>query len=110
MGAHFRFLPTGNGLFAGKLAGRGLLDVPGLLSSIPRGRLGHAPTGARVASVITHHNLQRAPKLVDTVPSFHCPEWPQCGCPGGTMRPECPGRKARVGVPLSAASQAETLE
>lgn len=27
--------------------------------------------------------------------TFHCPEWPTCGCPGGTMRPECPGLKER---------------
>lgn len=24
-------------------------------------------------------------------PTFDCPLWPGCDCPGGTMRPECPG-------------------
>lgn len=103
MGAHFRFLPTGDHLFAGKLAGRVLLDVPGLLSRFRRGRLGNAPAGARAASAITHDHQQRAPKptpelAVDNTPTFHCPLWPQCGCPGGTMRPECPGLKARIGA------------
>ena len=23
--------------------------------------------------------------------TFHCPEWPRCGCPDGTMRVDCPG-------------------
>ena len=98
MGAHFRFFPTGDRLFAGKLAGRGLPDVPGLFSSIRRGRLGHAPAGARAAAT-THDETLRAPTLaVDNTATFHCPLWPGCGCPGGMMRPECPGLKARVGV------------
>lgn len=25
------------------------------------------------------------------VPQFKCPLWPHCNCPGGTVRPECPG-------------------
>jgi hypothetical protein len=25
--------------------------------------------------------------------TFHCPEWPRCGCPDGTMRVDCPGLK-----------------
>ncbi len=29
---------------------------------------------------------------------FHCPLWPECGCPGGVMRPECPGLKSRKGT------------
>lgn len=31
-------------------------------------------------------------------PVEHCPLWPDCGCPGGKMRPECPGRKSREAV------------
>lgn len=23
---------------------------------------------------------------------FECPHWPECDCPGGTIRPGCPGR------------------
>lgn len=102
MPARHDITTTGDRLFAGKLAGRGLLDVPGLFSRFRRGRLGHAPAGARAAAT-THDNKQRAPKLVpdpmaDNTPTFHCPLWPQCGCPGGTMRPECPGLKARIGA------------
>lgn len=85
---------TGNRLFAGHWAGRDLLDVPGLFSSIRRGRLGNAPAGARAASAATHDTPQRAPELVvDNTPTFHCPEYPGCGCPGGTMHPDCPGLK-----------------
>jgi len=25
------------------------------------------------------------------VPTFNCPLWPECDCPAGTVRPECPG-------------------
>lgn len=98
MCAPFRNLLTGNRLFAGKLAGRGLLDAPGLFSLFRRGRQGTAPNGSRAASAITHDNKQRAPKLMaEDAPTFHCPLWPQCDCPGGTMRPECPGLKSRIG-------------
>lgn len=98
MGPHFRFLPTGDRLPAGTLAGRGLLDAPGLFSSIRRGRSGHAPAGARAAAT-THDENLRAPILpIDKTETFHCPLWPECGCPGGTMRPECPGLKARAGA------------
>ncbi len=80
MFARHQFPTTGNRLFAGKLAGRGLLAIPGFFSRKRRGR-------------------SKTPKLIaDNTPTFHCPEWPGCGCPGGTMRPECPGLKARVGV------------
>lgn len=30
------------------------------------------------------------------MPTFKCPLWPGCDCPGGTMRPECPGLKDRI--------------
>lgn len=30
------------------------------------------------------------------MPTFHCPLWPHCDCPGGTVRPECPGLKDRI--------------
>ena len=99
MAARHDITTTGNRLFAGYWAGRGLLDVPGLLSLFRRGRQGTAPAEARAASAITHDNQQRAPKLVvDNTPTFHCLLWPQCGCPGGTVRPECPGLKARIGA------------
>jgi len=29
------------------------------------------------------------------MPTFKCPLWPGCDCPGGTVRPECPGLKER---------------
>lgn len=29
--------------------------------------------------------------LAETPQVFECPEWPQCACPGGTVRPDCPG-------------------
>jgi hypothetical protein len=82
MGAHFKLPPTGGHLPAGKLAGRGLLDAPGLLSPIRRARPNPDTTGARTT---------------DT-PTFHCPLWPGCGCLCSTMRPECPGLKSRIGV------------
>lgn len=82
--------PTGNSLFAGTSAGRALLATPGLFSF--RGRCGGALNGARAASA-THANKQRAPKAGSVL---HCPLWPDCGCPGGTMRPECPGLKSRI--------------
>jgi hypothetical protein len=32
---------------------------------------------------------------------FHCPEWERgtCNCPGGTVRPECPGLAALKAPP-----------
>lgn len=97
---------TGNRLFAGHLAGRDLLDAPGpfanLLSRLShlfgRGPLGDAPTGAR-ATAATRDETSRAPtptpdtQAPKAAPTFHCPEYPGCGCPGGTMHPDCPGLK-----------------
>lgn len=89
---------TGDLKPAGKLTGGGLLAVPGSFLSIARGPFAVALAGARAAAT-THDETTRAPKLVvDNTPTFHCPLWPQCGCPGGTMRPECPGLKSRIGV------------
>jgi alkaline phosphatase len=31
----------------------------------------------------------------DTTPTFHCPRWPGCGCPDGTVAMDCPGLDAR---------------
>lgn len=67
----------------GKLAGGALLAASGPFS--------HQPAGARAAA--THDKNTRAP-IADEMPTFHCPLWPGCDCPGGTMRPECPGLKA----------------
>lgn len=36
------------------------------------------------------HKTQSAPQI-ETTATFDCEQWPACGCPGGTMRPECPG-------------------
>jgi hypothetical protein len=33
--------------------------------------------------------------VVDNTATLDCPEWPQCGCPGGTTRPECPAVSER---------------
>jgi len=71
---------------AGQLAGDASLRVTGPLPHNP---------AARAAS--THDKPRRAPQSQDTTPSFHCPEYPECGCPGGTVRPECPGLKVRRG-------------
>lgn len=96
MDKHFRFLPTGDRLFVGQLAGRELLDTPGHFSSIRHGQLGHAPAGARAAAT-THGKTLRAPKAsAQDIATFHCPMWPECACPGGTMRPECPGLQSQV--------------
>ncbi|MDF3413258.1 hypothetical protein HKX54_02230 [Sulfitobacter sp. M57] len=32
------------------------------------------------------------------LPTFQCALWPECACPGGTTRPECPGQKSCVGA------------
>lgn len=26
---------------------------------------------------------------------FHCPRWPRCGCPDGTVAEDCPGRSLK---------------
>ncbi len=28
--------------------------------------------------------------------AFHCPLWPECNCPDGTVQPDCPGLKNQV--------------
>ncbi len=76
MTARHNTTTTGNRLFAGKLAGGGLLAVPGSFS----------------------RRFRKRRSAANKIPTFHYPEWPRCGCPDGTMRPECPGLKARVGV------------
>ena len=91
MGALSRFLPTDARLCIGNLAGHGLLVMSGLLSLFRCGRLGHASAGAR-ADATTHDETVCTPKR------FHCPEWPTCGCPGGTMRADCPGLQAGAGA------------
>ncbi|MBC7154585.1 MAG: hypothetical protein H5U19_08240 [Rhodobacteraceae bacterium] len=99
---------TGNRLFAGKLAGRGLLDAPGFFRIFRNGRMRAARAGARGPSATTHANQNRAPQISATqiratmpmardTPVFHCPLWPGCGCQGVSMRPECPGLKSRIG-------------
>ena len=75
-------------LSAGKLAGGDLLAASGLFHSIARGPFAVALDGAYA---IIGDNA-------DHIPTFHCPLWPGCDCPGGVMRPECPGRKCRTGA------------
>ncbi|MBR9651887.1 hypothetical protein [Thalassovita aquimarina] len=76
--------PAGIRLIAGHLAGGAMLAASGLFSKFRRAR----------AAATTHDEPQRAPRLVvDNSASFDCPEWPACGCPGGTVRPGCPGLK-----------------
>jgi len=36
---------------------------------------------------------------------FHCSLWPGCGCPGGTVHPDCPGLRGRGGDPLGDCGQ-----
>ncbi|WP_299297473.1 hypothetical protein [uncultured Tateyamaria sp.] len=44
----------------------------------------------------TTHGRQASPvagfALSGDVQSFECPLWPECGCPGGTVHPDCPAR------------------
>ena len=77
---------TGVHLYAGKLAGGGLLDA-----ACPFSNAANAPN----APGTSRNTPEPAPSGEDT-PTFHCPLWPGCGCPGGAMRPECPGLKSRV--------------
>ncbi|SPJ27653.1 hypothetical protein TRM7615_01143 [Falsiruegeria mediterranea M17] len=67
------------------LAGGVLSAAAGIFSRMTRGGHRHPLNGARATKPTTHTNEPRAPK------AFECPEWPRCACPGGTVRPECPG-------------------
>ncbi|XAT57870.1 hypothetical protein GN241_11160 [Rhodobacteraceae bacterium IMCC1335] len=87
---------TGDLKPAGKLTGGGLLAVPGSFLSIARGPFAVALAGARAAAT-THDETTRAPSD-ENHQTFHCPLWPECNYPGGTMRPECPDLKSRTGV------------
>jgi hypothetical protein len=29
--------------------------------------------------------------LTEGKPTFHCPDYPVCGCPDGAVHPNCPG-------------------
>lgn len=72
----------------GALAGGVIQSVPCLSDNrrpLPTGlsRDARDDTGSR--------NMSRASKSSDQFQhAFECPEWPQCGCPGGVSRPECP--------------------
>ena len=78
----------------GQLAGGVASHVPGFLKRHALGLVGPARTGARTAAITHENKIPCVPRLVvDHTASFDCPEWPSCGCPGGTMRPECPGLK-----------------
>ena len=48
--------------------------------------------GARKA----HHSHTTHLRAPDN-PEFDCPLWPECGCPDGTMHPDCPGLKDKAG-------------
>jgi hypothetical protein len=91
MGALSLFLSTDAQLCVGNLAGHGLLAMSGLLSLFRCRRLSHASAGAR-ADATSRDEPLFAPK------GFHCPEWPTCGCPGGTVRADCPGLQAGAGA------------
>lgn len=104
MGLQFPILPVDSFLSVGRLAGRGLLVASGLFLIHHVGRKGNARAGARAEPATAHDNEQRAPRTKQPTdskasPVFHCPLWPECVCPGGTMRPECPGLKSRIGTP-----------
>ena len=78
----------------GQPAGGVASHVPGFFRTLCRGLLGPARTGARTDAITHENKTPCAPRLVvNNTAIFHCPEWPSCGCPGGTMRPECPGLK-----------------
>lgn len=47
-------------------------------------RLGNAPAGARAM----RHTHDRADTRAPI--GFDCPHFPNCECPGGVARPECP--------------------
>jgi hypothetical protein len=70
---------------ATRLAGGVLLAVSGLFSTLVFGVDRQTPDGARATKSTKHNNHSRAPI------QFDCPHWPHCACPGGTVRPECPG-------------------
>lgn len=72
---------------AGQLARRILLFAARIFHTLFRWRPSLANEGARDA--ITHVKFARPTE--SNPPIFECELWPACGCPGGTMRPECPG-------------------
>lgn len=41
--------------------------------------------------------------------AFDCPLWPGCDCPGGTMRPECPGLNNLCLAPTPRAPRAQRI-
>lgn len=84
------FVPRSTASGVGQTAG-GALPVITRIFSLPfRWRLSPAIDGARAPQANpTHTGTKRAPK--GETPTFDCNLWPECGCPGGTMRPECPG-------------------
>jgi len=84
--AHPQSLKTGEHSLAGGLVGGFLHAVTDLFSRNTRARAAAA-----------HDKPRRAPTGQDHTPTFDCPNWPECGCPGGTVRPECPGLKERRG-------------
>jgi hypothetical protein len=77
--------------------GRPMFRSPGLFYQSIRALMGSAPFGARRAAN-THGTCKPpcAPTANDNQPPrpFHCPLWPSCGCPGGTVMPDCPGLEA----------------
>lgn len=65
-----------------------------------RALLGIAPAGARTTATTQDEARPTCAPTVndDDIPTFHCPLWPGCGCPGGTVMPDCPGLANRRGV------------
>ncbi|WP_315920378.1 hypothetical protein [Mesorhizobium sp. SP-1A] len=52
------------------------------------------------------------------LPTFHCPLWPRCECPDGSMRVDCPGLSAmaapadtakKIGCPNAPNASATTI-
>lgn len=75
----------------GALAGGDLLDAPGLFQRLTNW-ITRPKTHRGARGPATTHDTPRAPELViDNTKTFHCPEWPKCACPRGTMRADCPG-------------------
>lgn len=48
---------------------------------------------ARLEDILGEKDKAENPAAPRTM-SFECPRWPGCGCPDGTVDPDCPGLDA----------------